>query len=103
MTLTVIVIIVLDCVVSVFSAGAYSATFMAWVTDVTDVGNRGRADRTARASSTGAGLIVTWLVATIVVLALELVVRGTAVQIIFRRAPFALSSFAFRSSRSECL
>jgi hypothetical protein len=35
------------------------------------VGTRGRADRTARASSTGAALIVTWLVATIVVLALE--------------------------------
>ena len=33
--------------------------------------NRGRSDRTARTSSTGAGLIVTWLVATIVVLALE--------------------------------
>jgi MFS family permease len=43
-TLTVIVIIALDCVVSVFSAGAYSATFMAWVTDVTDVSNRGRAE-----------------------------------------------------------
>lgn len=43
-TLTVIAIIVLDCVVSVFSAGAYSATFQAWVTDVTDVSNRGRAE-----------------------------------------------------------
>src|SRR5690554_6342833 len=43
-TLTVIAIIVLDCVVSVFSGGAYSATFQAWVTDVTDVHNRGRAE-----------------------------------------------------------
>jgi hypothetical protein len=33
--------------------------------------NRGRADRTARATSSGAGLVVTWLAATIVVLALE--------------------------------
>src|SRR5690554_3664509 len=43
-TLTVIAIIVLDCVVSIFSAGAYSATFQAWVTDVTDASNRGRAE-----------------------------------------------------------
>jgi MFS family permease len=43
-TLTVIAIILLDCIVSVFSAGAYSATFQAWVTDVTDVSNRGRAE-----------------------------------------------------------
>ena len=33
--------------------------------------NRGRTDRTAGATSTGAGLVVTWLAATIVVLALE--------------------------------
>ncbi len=43
-TLTVIAVIVLDCIVSVFSAAAYSATFQAWVTDVTDVSNRGRAE-----------------------------------------------------------
>src|SRR5690554_3578268 len=43
-TLTIIVIILLDCVVSIFSGGAYSATFQAWVTDVTDVSNRGRAE-----------------------------------------------------------
>src|SRR5690554_3661348 len=43
-TLTIVAIIVLDCVVSVFSGGAYSATFQAWVTDVTDVDNRGRAE-----------------------------------------------------------
>ena len=43
-TLTIVAVIVLDCVVSIFSAGAYSATFQAWVTDVTDVTNRGRAE-----------------------------------------------------------
>lgn len=43
-TLAVITIVVLDCVVSVFSGGAYSAGFMAWVTDVTETGNRGRAE-----------------------------------------------------------
>lgn len=43
-TITVIAMILLDCIVSVFSGAAYSATFMAWVTDITDVGNRGRAE-----------------------------------------------------------
>ena len=41
---TVVAIILLDCVMSLFGAAAFSSTFMAWVTDVTTTGNRGRVE-----------------------------------------------------------
>ncbi len=41
---TVIAIILLDCLMSLLGAAAYSSTFMAWVTDVTTTGNRGRVE-----------------------------------------------------------
>lgn len=41
---TVLTVIVLDCVMSFFGAGANDAAFTAWVTDVTVPGNRGRVD-----------------------------------------------------------
>lgn len=41
---TVLAVIVLDCVMSFFGAGANDAAFTAWVTDVTVPANRGRVD-----------------------------------------------------------
>ncbi|WRS29219.1 MFS transporter [Actinomycetaceae bacterium MB13-C1-2] len=40
----VLAIIILDCVMSLFGAGANDAAFTAWVTDSTNKGNRGRVD-----------------------------------------------------------
>ena len=41
---TMLVMILVNCLVSFFGSGAFSAPFMAWVTDVTDRGNRGRVE-----------------------------------------------------------
>lgn len=41
---TVLAVIVLDCVMSFLGAGANDAAFTAWVTDVTEPANRGRVD-----------------------------------------------------------
>lgn len=43
-TATVVAIIVLDCVMSFFGAGANDGAFQAWVTDVTRPANRGRVE-----------------------------------------------------------
>lgn len=43
-SVTVLAVILLDCVMSFFGAGANDAAFAAWVTDVTVPGNRGRVD-----------------------------------------------------------
>lgn len=43
-TTAVVIIILLDCAMSFFGAGANDAAFNAWVTDSTDDGNRGRVD-----------------------------------------------------------
>lgn len=43
-SVTVLAVILLDCVMSFFGAGANDAAFTAWVTDVTVPGNRGRVD-----------------------------------------------------------
>ena len=40
----VVAIVALDCLMSVFGAGANDAAFNAWVTESTDAGNRGRVD-----------------------------------------------------------
>lgn len=43
-TVTIVAVIVLDCVMSVFGATANDAAFNAWVTDTTTTANRGKVD-----------------------------------------------------------